>query len=325
MTHIVVTEEAAERRPRRTRVARQTRIVAVALIALVLAGCAAGGGAASDADVDQGGVGIEDGGSDAAAADADRSVIVEGTMSIVVDDVTEAAGDAMNLVEAAGGRIDGRDERYDQDGEETVAISTMILRIPTESLDAAIDELRKLGTVESLQTATTDVTSDVQDVDARVSALQSTIARLESFQGEATSVSDLLSIEEEIAERQTELESYLTRQADYAEQISFSTITLSLQSTPSSTSAPDTFWSGLVVGWNSLMTFVAGLAVVLGVALPWLLGFGLVAAAIVLLVRWIRRRRPNPPIMPPPGQAIPWIPQDEPAPPAGVGSMPPAP
>ena len=325
MEHIEVTEEyPARRRP--VRAPRAAALAAaIALIGLALAGCAASGGAADSAVP---GVVEQDGGAagEEESADADRSVVIEGSMSIVVDDVAEATGDATQLVRTAGGRIDGRNETFEEYDGGGYAVTTMVLRIPAEALDDAIAELRELGTVSSLQTSTTDVTAAVEDVDAHVAALESTIARLQSFQGEATSVDDLLSIEEEIAARQAELEGYLAQQADYAEQVSFSTITLTLSSEPAPIAeGPDSFWGGLLVGWNSLMTFVAGFLVVLGVMLPWLVALGVLTLAIVFLVRWLRRRRPPRPPVAPPGQAIPWVPQDEPAAPVGVGGPPPAP
>ena len=300
-------------------------LAASALLALALAGCAASGGSADSAEP---GLVEQDAGTSAQeeAADDDRAVVIEGSMTIVVEDVAGATDAATQLVRGAGGRIDGRDETLDEyDGGE-YAVTTMVLRIPADELDDALAELRELGTVESLQTSTTDVTTAVEDVDAHVAALQSTIARLQSFQSEATSVDDLLSIEEEISARQAELEGYLAQQSDLAEQVSFSTITLSLRSEPAPiVQGPDSFWGGLLVGWNSLVTFLAGFVIVLGVMLPWLVALGLLALAIVLLVRWLRRRRPPKPPVAPPGQAIPWVPQDEPAAPVGVGSMPPAP
>ncbi|MHC2999575.1 hypothetical protein OB08_10460 [Microbacterium sp. HJ5] len=318
--------------PRPRRATRQTALAVLALLALGLVGCSAGGSNESGADgpavVEGGdagggvsGAGAGDGGGEE-AAEADRSVVIEGQMYIVVDDVGDATASTTRIVDAADGRIDGREEWRDEDAGGATASSTLVLRIPAEALDAAIDDLRALGTVESLNTSTVDVTADVQDIDAHIAALETTIARLTSFQAEASSVPDLLSIEREVSARQAELEGYLTRQAEIAERVSFSTLTLTLSSQAPPAEAPATFWAGLGVGWSSFTAFLGGLLVVLGVALPWLLGFGIVTVAIILFVRWIRRRRsPKPPVAPPPGQAMPAQPQQPPAP---VGAMPPA-
>lgn len=323
MSHLAAPESAARRR-----LGGAWRLAPLALVAALsaaLVGCSAGGGSDAGGAAGDVVVGVEDQ-ADGSAADPDRSVIIEGTMSVVVADVADATTDAVGIADGAGGRVDGREEWHDGYGDDAVATTTLVLRIPAPALDGALEDLRGLGSVQSLQTSTVDVTSDVEDVDARVDALESTIARLKTFQSETTSVTDLLAVEGEIAERQAELESYLTRQADLAEQVSFSTLTLTLQSESAPPSTPDSFWSGLVLGWNGMMAFLAGLAVVIGVMLPWLIGLGLIAAVIVFLIRWIRRRRPTPPTPPaPPGHTAAWPAEATPRVPADSQSAPPAP
>jgi hypothetical protein len=263
-------------------------IIASLVVAVALAGCSAGGGASTGEDQ----AGRSDAEGQENPAEPDRAVIIEGTMSIVVADVAAATEDAADVVRAAGGRIEGRDESSDQDGAMAYAVTTMLLRIPAAGLDTAIDALRVLGAVESLQTSSTDVTTAVEDVDAHVSALESTLTRLQSFQDRAKSVDDLLAIEKEISARQAELEGYLAKRAGYADRVELSTITLTLRAESAPTAAaPDSFWGGLVVGWNSFTAFLGGLAVALGVLLPWLLAIALLTVAVVFIVRWIARRR----------------------------------
>jgi len=284
---------------RRRRWLRPVVAASALLIAgtLALAGCSAGGSG------DTGGA-VPEIQPDEDAVDGDRAVIITGDMAIVVTDVADAAGDAVRIASASGGRVDGREES----GDPSSATAMLILRIPAAALEDAIDDLRGLGEVGHLRTEKTDVTTEVQDIDAHVAALRSTIARLQGFQAGATTVADLLAIESEIADRQAELEGYLTQQSDYAERIDLSTLTLTLSSQPLPSTAPDSFWSGLGVGWNALMTFLGGLVIVIGVMLPWLLGLGLIAALIVLLIRLLRRRRtPKPPQGGGPG-APPFVP-----------------
>ena len=70
-----------------------------------------------------------------------------------------------------------------------------------------------------------------------------------------------------------------------------STISLYLRSDAEAPkTVPGDFWSGLATGWNAFVGFWAGLLVVLGVLLPWLVTLALIAALIIWIVR--RRRRP---------------------------------
>ena len=66
-----------------------------------------------------------------------------------------------------------------------------------------------------------------------------------------------------------------------------STIDLSLTTEPVVIvdDSPDTFWDGLVAGWNGLMVFISFALIIIGVLLPWVALMGLIAFAIVLAVR----------------------------------------
>lgn len=263
-------------------------LVSLLLTAAVIAGCSAGGGLGaggegSDADA---GTGVDE-----PAEQGDRAVVVTGEMAVHVDDVPMATAEAAQIVRSTGGRIDGRDEWIDDD----TARASLVLRIPTDSLDVTLEDLRGLGEASAVSTASVDVTTASEDVGARIAALQSTIARLQSFQSAATDVDELLTIEQEVSERQAELEGYLAEQARYAEQTALATITLTLSAKPvEASAAPGTFWAGVVVGWNALVGFAGWGAVVLGLLLPWLVAAGLVAIVIVAIVRATRRRRSRP-------------------------------
>lgn len=265
-------------------------IASIALVLFAVVGCSAGGSSAGGSEA--GGAGDAEGAAqEGAVAEADRSVVIEGSMRIVVDDVAAATSEAATIVVEADGRIDGRDE-FTEPGAPQTSSTTMTLRIPAEALEGTLDELRAIGTVQSVQTSSTDVTTSVQDVDAHIAALESTIARLQSFQGSSTSVADLLAIEKEISSRQAELEQYRAQEVSLSERTAFSTITLTLLASALSVSAaPGDFAAGFAVGWNSFIAFTGGLVIALGVALPWLIAGGLIAAAIVFPLRRRRRRR----------------------------------
>lgn len=262
-------------------------LASLALMAALVSGCSAGamsgsgGSVAAPAAVDDAD----------AAAETDRSVVVVGTMFIAVDDVDAAAADARSIVDAAGGRVDGRDEQRSTRAGDIDTTTTFVLRIPAETFDTVLDDLRDLGDVESLHTELTDITDAVQDVDARIAGLESTLTRLSALQQQATSVDDLLSIEKEIGQRQAELEGLRTQRSTYADQTAFSTLTLSLGRVPLPAQVPDTFWGGFLVGLSALGTFAAGLAVALGIASPWLIIAAIVTFAIIAIVRVSKRRR----------------------------------
>lgn len=222
--------------------------------------------------------------------DADRSVIVTGWATILVDDPAAAAAEATRIANAAGGRVDSRSERAPTDYSGGSA--TLVLRIPAAKLDATLEELKRLGTVQDVSLSANDVTLEVQDLDARISALETSIERLEALLAEASTTADLIELETAISDRQAQLESLQAQQRYLSDQVAMSTLTLDLVTEPVATDPPPgDFWEGIVAGWDALGKFAAGLLVALGAFLPWLIPIGIVALIVWGIVALSRRRR----------------------------------
>ncbi|MDX2025624.1 DUF4349 domain-containing protein, partial [Microcella sp.] len=167
----------------------------------------------------------------------------------------------------------------------------LVLRIPADRLTATLEKLKALGELEELQLSSTDVTREVQDIDARATALRSSITRLLALQDAAVTVEDLIDLESAISQRQAELESLESQQRYYADQVGLSTLTLTLGSEEvAPVDEPDTFLTGLLAGWQALVTFGSALLVIVGVLLPWLAAFGLIGVIVLVIVRAIVRR-----------------------------------
>lgn len=268
---------------------------------LLLAGCSAGGGmsgasdqsgeyslpAAPDAGVVQG---TE---ADSVTPEESRAVIVTGWMTVTADDPAEASAEAVKLVEAAGGRVDGRTEYAPSNGDRGSA--SLTLRIPAERLQAVIDDLAALdidGTADEISTSSSDVTVAVADLDSRIATQRGIIDRLNALFGQAGTIADLVELETRIAEHQATLEDLEAQQRSMDDQIALSTLTLNLRSEAEApVTQPLDFGSGLATGWGAFVAFFSGLLVALGVLLPWLVLAAIVSTVTVLLVRRRRRRR----------------------------------
>ncbi|WEO76545.1 DUF4349 domain-containing protein [Cryobacterium sp. SO2] len=299
---------AAERRGRtiRRRASRAGAAATLALIGMLLAGCTA----ASESSTDSGSSSSvsRDAGTmpgdlvvpgqaageaaDAAAGDAataDRSVITTGSVSVTVADPIRAAENAATIVEEAGGRVDSRTETPET--ENQAASANLSLRIPAGDLDRTLDELRALGTVNYVSLNASDVTQQSQDLDARITALTTSVDRLLTLMSQATSTTDLIAIEGELSTRQGELESMRSQRDYLTDQIEYSTIGLDLYSTGTvAPGAPDDFWTGIAAGWNTLVTALGALLVGIGFALPWLVIVALAGGIVLLIVRLAARK-----------------------------------
>lgn len=232
------------------------------------------------------------------AATADRSVVVTGTVTITAQKPLVAADRAVSIVEAAGGRVDGRTENAATGRDAGSA--TLVLRIPAAKLTTTLDALKKLGRPDQVSIDATDVTTQTQDLGARIDALRASITRLLQLESSATDTTNLIAIETAISDRQGQLESFEAQQRGLVDQISMSTITLDLRSDAAAPPIkPADFWSGLGTGWGAFVGFWAEMLVVLGVLLPWLGFFAVAAVVTVVLVRIVRRRARRAAVTPP--------------------------
>lgn len=269
------------------------------LAALALSGCSA----ASNSSSQSGGItqpvqGKADksfnAGSDASGASAaktgtvDRQVVQTGYATVVVKDPLDAAAKATQITESVGGRVDGRIELAPSATTSGSAILT--LRIPAASLDATLAKLKALGSVQEVSLSATDVTMQVQDLDARIKALTASIGRLIELQASATDTDTLIKLETAISDRQAELEARQSEQRYLSDQVAMSTITLNLNAVETAVALPPgNFFSGLATGWAAFLAFFAGLLIVFGVLLPWLASAAVIAFLVIFIVRRAKR------------------------------------
>jgi hypothetical protein len=212
---------------------------------------------------------------------------------ITAADPAAAAQHAADLVEAACGRIDARQEYAPVDGDKGSA--SLTLRIPSTALTATLEKLKALGEVEQVSLQTDDVTRQSQDLDARITASRTSIDRLLALLEKASTTKDLIELETAISDRQANLESMEAEKRSLDDQVAMSTIELSFNSEADApVDTPDTFASGLVTGWESFVAFVSGFLVVVGVLIPWLVFVAVLVAVAVVIVRVVRRRRGTP-------------------------------
>lgn len=267
----------------------------------LLSGCSASadessaGGAPQGGDVayeDGGGGAGEAGGADAPAAH-ERSLIITGSMYMTVDDPIAAANAAASAVERAGGRIDARSETAPT--ERSGGDATLTMRIPSTALDRVVDNLRELGTVDHYSTTSEDVTTEVTDLDARISTLRASTERIQSLLDSAKDIDDIIALEDELSGRQATLESLEAQQRGLADQVSMATIELTLTTEPIAIEDDDaspSFLHALGSGWRALVAFLAGTVLVIGAVLPWAALAAIVFfGAVRPLVRRATRRR----------------------------------
>lgn len=217
-----------------------------------------------------------------------RSVIKTGQIALTNKDLDGTRAEIDGLLVSVGGSIDSERTTHDRDGD--IKRSTLVLRVPVDEFDTAMSGLAELGKVRHEDSAAKDVTTQVIDVDERVQTLQNSLNRLQAYQRAAQDLDDLIRFEQQITQRESELQSLKAQQAYLADQTSMSTISVYL-STPRVHHEPPGalddagFLAGLRSGWNALTSAGVVALTVVGAALPFAGVALLVGIPVWLLVR----------------------------------------
>ncbi len=208
----------------------------------------------------------------------DSAVITTAYAFLTNEDPAGVAENVRDLATSAGGKIDGRSVQSDPDGRTTSV--SLTVRIPSNSIDGFLTDLDGVATVQSLNQNSLDVTLIVTDYEARISALESSIARFLALGKVAQSTQDLIEIESALADRQAQLEQLQSEMRYYSDQIALSTVQVDIGLPESATDPiPDDFWGGIVAGWKGLVAFFTGTLIAFGFAIPWIPVIGAVSFA----------------------------------------------
>jgi len=218
----------------------------------------------------------------------DRSTIETAYLSMSVSTPQSTVTDAERIATDAGGFV--QDSSWNPANEFGPESAYLTIRVPVDQLDTVLSSLESLGTVDSLSRSKSDVTLAVTDLNARIASLQQSLNDLRTLQAQATNVGDLITVESAISARQAELDSLLAQQTYLTDQVDMSTISLTLTGATGTTPTNDTFWDGLVAGWNSLAVAGSALIVAAGFALPWIVLLAVVAGVVLAIVFAVIRR-----------------------------------
>ncbi|MFI5259295.1 MAG: DUF4349 domain-containing protein [Candidatus Limnocylindrales bacterium] len=252
--------------------------------------------------VDQSGAGssitanpTQAGGQSQLFATIDASQIVKtGQMTLEVTDVETATAQAQAAIVAMGGYVDSSTKS----GTGPDATATITFRLPVAKWDQGLAAMRKIGTRDLFeQTSSSDVTSQVIDLNARIDNLKTTETALQAIMTRSGSVADILAVETQLSDTQGQIEELTAERDNLANQAAMSTlaVTLHLPTATVTTQATQDWTLGsqvdqavaaLVRVGQGLATMAVWLVIVV---LPVALGV-LVLLAIALVARRIARR-----------------------------------
>ena len=222
-----------------------------------------------------------------------RSVIRTGQVVVTNKDVAAARSELTGVLDTLGGDIDH--EQTQSDAKGRMVRATVTVRVPVDRFQEAMTALGELGKVKRSESSSRDVTAEVIDVDERVQTLANSLDRLQGFQDDAKSIDDLIRYENEITEREAELQSMRSQQAYLRDQTTMSTITVTIERPAAKPKPPaeddDGFLAGLESGWNALRGSAVVVLTIVGAVIPFAVVLALVGVPLWLLVRRLAVRR----------------------------------
>jgi hypothetical protein len=246
-----------------------------------VAGKAGGGGSAQSA-------------SSARLAPSGEQLIYTAQLTVRARSVSAAVSRATAIATGAGGYISSENASSDPDSPNQ-STATVELKIPVAVYAQTLSQLSAdLGTQLSLQQQAQDVTEEVADVSSRVASDEAAIAQLRALLRHAGSVSDLLTVQDQINSEESDLESLQAEQSALDHETSYATVSVTIlgpktvakRATHKKAAAAPGFTSGLSGGWHAFRTAVSWFLAIIGAVAP----FAALVAVLGWLAYWLRRR-----------------------------------
>jgi hypothetical protein len=225
------------------------------------------------------------------------SIIYTAQLTVRAANVSSAADQAAQIAEGAGGYVSNETASSDPD-HPSEATASVQLKIPVASYPVTLGQLSsRLGTQLSLQQQAQDVTQQVADVNSQVTSDEAAIAQLRALLSHAGSVGDLLSVQNQINEEESNLESMQAQQRALSHETTYATVTLTLLGPKAKPlvhrpKAPPTLGGGFGAGWRALRITVSWTLAFLGAIAPFAAIVAIAGYAVYRGRRWLTRRRP---------------------------------
>ena len=208
-------------------------------------------------------------------------VIRSGTATMQVDSLERAIALVHGLARRVGGFIGSSTT---QSGRGAVPEATLEIRMPADRFEEAVDGLRPIGKVESVNVTAQDVGEEFVDVQARMANDRRLEARLIELVAQRTGkLSDVLAVEQELARVREEIERYQGRLRYLQTRAAVSTLSLTIHMPIPvvDEGSPGVMGEAVRDAWRNFITVVAFLIQSLGVIIP----LAVCAVAVWLVVR----------------------------------------
>lgn len=219
-----------------------------------------------------------------------RDVIVEMNVSMTSDDIARSVSVITARVAALGGGVASSNVDYgDPALDDPGGFAVLVLKVPPASVGDLVSGLGDAGTVRSVGQTAQDVTDQLVDLDIRIENARASVASVREFMEATEDLSELVTLESELARRLVRLERLEAEQRNLSDRVALATVTVEIVPTASVPEPEDDggIDDAFADGWNAFTSLLYGIAIALAVLTPFLV----VLALGGVILWWVVRRR----------------------------------
>lgn len=219
----------------------------------------------------------------------EKKIIKDGTVSVKTNDIAISKKNIDELLK----KLNGYYETEDLQNNDQAISYNLKIRVPADNFEKLISSIENgKDELTSKNIQARDVTEEFVDITTRLANKREYLKRYKELLSKASTVKDILAIEENIRVIEEEIESTEGRLKYLSDQVSFSTLALNLYKEKEYVYKPqaqdkfsERIKNSISEGWTSIVDF-----------LLWLFSiwpFIILITGIVYIVRKIKRKRKN--------------------------------
>lgn len=222
-------------------------------------------------------------------------IVYRGNVTIATTDYDTAYTELRNLLNNYDAILsDEKYQIYDHTRSNTIEV-----RIPSEHFTDLMTNLSDIGHITDSSTSAENITKTYLDTQARVTAYQNEVDRLQELLNQATNVSDITEIYTELSNVEYQLESAKSQLLNMDIDVKYSYITIRLEDTHKYSDTgvlqeDDTFWSDAAYFWSNVAYLLGEFLIdVIGnifIPIIYAIPYGIVIALITIVIRFIRKK-----------------------------------
>ncbi len=234
----------------------------------------------------------------AGSALANRLVIKNANLSIVVDDTAASVDAISRMAESMGGFVVSLNTFETTYGPEAQSAqqASLTIRVPSEKLTDALSQIKGMAAeVQSESVSGQDVTSEYVDLKSRLANLEAAEKQLQSIMEEATKTQDVLDVYNQLVYTREQIEVIKGQMKYYEEAAALSSISIEL--IPNVATQPIE-----IAGWHPEGTAKQSIELLVRIAqsiADLLISFTIVCGPFIVVLgvpalfgwRWLRSRR----------------------------------